>query len=116
MRSAGGALLTQANLHGDLLLAEWAEEQRRLLKMLAVTLLGFACLLCGMIAAGFFALALSWETLYRLPVIVSLIALYGSGAAVSWHHFTRLSAKGEQSFAASRAEFAADADMLRSRL
>ena len=52
LRSAGGALLDQVALHGQLAQVEWGEEKNRLLKMLVGALLGFACLLCVMLSLG----------------------------------------------------------------
>ncbi len=115
LRSAGGALLAQANLHGQLARVEWAEEKNRLLKMHLVTLLGFACLLCVMLFTGALVLAFSWETAYRIPAVAALIALYGLGVGIAWRRFQALSALSSQSFAATREEFAADMALLKSR-
>jgi uncharacterized membrane protein YqjE len=116
LRSAGGALVAQATLHGELARVEWAQEKRRLLKMLLVTLLGFACLLCVMLSVGALLLAFFWGTAYRIPAAALLIALYGIGTAVAWRRFQALSALSGQSFAATRGELAADMALLRSRL
>lgn len=116
LRSAGGALVTQATLHGQLARVEWAQEKSRLLRMHLVTLLGFACLLCVMLLAGALVLAASWETAYRIPAVTGLMILYGAGVGVAWRRFQALSALGDHSFAATRAELAADLELLRSRL
>src|SRR5579862_5156150 len=68
LQSAGGALLDQLILHGELARVEWVEEKNRLLQMLVGAILGFACLLCIMLSAGGLLLALCWETAYRIPV------------------------------------------------
>jgi uncharacterized membrane protein YqjE len=116
LRSAGKALFSQAALHGQLAGVEWAEEKQRLLKMLAVTLLGYACLLCAMLCAGALVLTLSWETAYRIPALTVLIALYGVGVGIAWRRFQALSALSAQSFAATREELAADMALLKRHL
>lgn len=115
-RSAGGALLVQAGLHAQLLRVEWAEMRGRLLKMLLATLLGFACLLGLMVTLTALLLAASWHTPYRIPAVIALIALYGSGLALAWRHFKLQSALNAASFAATRAELAEDLALLRSHL
>jgi uncharacterized membrane protein YqjE len=116
LRSAGGALFDQVALHGQLAQVEWGEEKNRLLKMLVGAVLGFACLLCVMLSLGVLALALCWETVYRIPAAAVLVALYGLGTGFAWRRFAALSALGGQSFAATRVELAADLALLRSKL
>jgi uncharacterized membrane protein YqjE len=116
LRSAGSALFAQAALHGQLARVEWAEEKSRLLRMAAIGLLGFACLLCVMLFAGVLVLAISWESVYRIPALMAVIAVYALGVGVAWHHLQALAALGEHAFAATREEIAADLDMLKSRL
>jgi uncharacterized membrane protein YqjE len=116
LRSGGGALLVQALLHGQLARVEWQEEKKRLLQMLLITLLGFACLLCALLFAGGFALAAAWETTWRLPALAGLVVLYAAGTAIAWRQFDLLAARGDQAFAASRAELTADAALLKSSL
>lgn len=111
---AGGPLLAQAALHGQLARVEWAEQKIRLLKMLVATLLGYASLLCVMLLAGALALAFSWDTEYRIPIGLALLAIYGLGAALAWRKFRALSALSSQAFAATREELAADLAVLRS--
>jgi len=55
--SAGGALLTQAGLHGQLARLEWAEEKSRLHQMLITGLKGFASLLSFIIFTGLLVVA-----------------------------------------------------------
>jgi uncharacterized membrane protein YqjE len=114
--SAGGPLLDQAILHGELARIEWAQEKARLLKMLAATLVGYMCLLCTLLFAGALVLAFCWGTVYRIPAAGALTALYAAGTAVSWRRLLTLSALGGQSFAATRVELAADIALVRSRL
>jgi len=116
LRSGGGAMLAQAQLHGQLAHLEWQEEKKRLLRMVAIILLGFACLLCALLAAGALALLAAWDTAYRLPTVAGLVLLSGAGTAIAWQRLKRVAALGDQAFAGSRAELAADAALLKSRL
>lgn len=116
LRKAGSSLLVQGTLHGQLLRLEWAQEKDRLLKMLLVTLLGFSCLICAMLALGALALLLSWETAYRIHVLVALVVMYFGITWYCWLQFQRLSAASARAFAASRAEIEADIEMLRDSL
>ena len=115
-RSAGGALLVQSGLHLELLQVEWQETRIRLLKMLGAALVGFACLLCLMLAIGALLLAVSWPTPWRIAAVVALIVVYAIGALLAWRQFQLQSALGASGFAASRAELAADLALLRSHL
>lgn len=116
LRSAGTAILAQLALHGQLARVEWAEEKNRLLKMLVVAVLGFAGLLCVMLLLAALVLALSWDTQYRVPAVMALIAVFGLGTGIAWHRFQALSAQSSQSFAATREELAADLALLKSKL
>jgi uncharacterized membrane protein YqjE len=116
LRSAGGALSVQALLHGQLARIELEEEKNRLLKMLAATLLGFACLLCVLLFAGALVLAATWETRFRIEACAGLVILYGIGTAAAWRYFQDWSAQSNQTFAASREELAADAALLKNSL
>ena len=116
LRSAGGALFDQVALHGQLAQVEWGEEKNRLLKMLVGAVLGFAGLLCVILSLGALALALCWETVYRIPVAAVLVALYGLATGFAWRRLVALSALSGQSFAATRVELAADVALLRSKL
>ena len=116
LRSAGGALCSQAGLYGQLAKVEWAEERRRLSKMLLSTLAVFIFLLCALLFFGVLVLALSWDTAYRIHSIVGLIAMYGIGMGFAWHRLKSLSALSAQSFAATREEMAVDLALIRSKL
>jgi len=116
LRSAGGSLFTQVALYGQLARVEWAEEKNRLLKMLVVALLGFASLLCVMLFVGALVLTFSWDTTYRIPAVLALIAVYGLGTALAWRRFQALSAFSSQAFAATREELAADLALLKGKL
>ena len=113
LHAAGGALFAQALLHAELAGVEWQEEKNRLLRMLAIALLGFACLLCTLLYAGGLALATAWETAYRMPVLAALVILFGCCTVAAWRGFRAQAALGSQSFAASRRELAADTAVLR---
>jgi len=115
-RSAGGALLVQSGLHLELLQVEWQETRVRLLKMLGAALVGFACLLCLMLALGALLLAVSWATPWRIAAVAALITVYAAGAMLAWRQFQSQSALGASGFAASRAELAADLALLRAQL
>ena len=115
-RSAGGALLTQAGLHAELLGEAWLEEKDRLRGMAVGVVLGFACFLCTLLALGALALALWWETSARIPVMVALLILYGLGTAFAVRSLQRHSRTRNESLAASREEIAADLRLLRAQL
>lgn len=116
LRAAGGSLFSQAGLHVQLARVEWAEEKIRLSKMLAAALLVFTCLLCIMLFVGVLVLVLCWETDYRIHAVLGLIAVYGITAGIAWHRVRTLSARGDQAFAATREELAADIALIRSKL
>jgi uncharacterized membrane protein YqjE len=116
LRSGGGALLAQALLHAELAGIEWQEEKQRLLRLLVIILLGFTCVLGGLLFAGLLVLAAAWDTTWRLPMGIAVVLLYVGGAATAWRHLQATVALGEQAFAASRAELAADAALLRGSL
>lgn len=116
LRLAGTALLEQTSLHAQLLAVEWAREKQRLLAMLLVILLGYACLLAMLLVGSGVILALAWETDYRIPAALSLLVLYAVGMALAWWRFNCLSARAESMFAGTRNELAADLAVLRSAL
>lgn len=111
--SAGGALLAQAGLHGQLARLEWAEEKSRLHRMLITGLVGFASLLCSMIFIGILVMATTWHTGYRIQAIIAAVALYGLATGLAWRRLRSLSALGKDAFAATREEFSADLALLR---
>lgn len=115
LRSAGGELVAQLILHGQLARVEWAEQKARLLQMFVITLLGFICVLCVMLFAGAMVVAFSWQTAYRLPVVAAVILVYLLGILFAWRRFQTLSAQSSQAFAATREELAADMALFRSK-
>ncbi|MWV17377.1 hypothetical protein F3I16_15140 [Pseudomonas sp. L-22-4S-12] len=116
LRSAGRALFAQAALHGQLARVEWAEEKHRLLQMLLTSLLGFACLLGVLLLGNALVLALSWATPYRIPALLGLLTVHGLGGLLAWRRLQALAARSCQGFAATRAELAADIDLLKRSL
>lgn len=116
LRTSGGPLLAQAQLHGQLAQIEWREEKQRLLRMLVTTLLGFAGLLCALLTATALVVALSWNAGYGLVTLGALALLYAAGTAVAWRRLRALAALGDDAFAATREELAADAELLRGNL
>ncbi len=116
LRSAGGALCSQAGLYGQLARVEWAEEKSRLLKMAVLVITAIACGLCVMLFAGILVLTLSWDTQYRVHAVLAVIAAYALGVMIAWYRLQSLSVLGEQSFAATREEMAADIALVKSKL
>ena len=116
LRSASAALLAQGSLHLRLAQVEWISEKARLARMLAMAALAFTGVLCAMLFAGGLALAIGWDSGYRLYWLVGVIAAYAAVAAIAWHKLGQLSAQGSSAFQATREELAADIAMLRSRL
>jgi uncharacterized membrane protein YqjE len=116
LRSASSALLAQASLHAQLAQVEWEEEKQRLSKMLALSLMGFACFLCLLISIGAFVLTLSWDTEFRIPVFLLLILCYL--IALIWAGFKviALGKQSSESFAGTRAEIAADIALIKRAL
>jgi uncharacterized membrane protein YqjE len=116
LRSAGGIVCTQVLQHIQLLRVEWAEEKNRLLQMLVMAMLGFACLLCFFLLGGALVVLLSWDTDYRVHALVTLFALYGIGIYAAYCRFHILSSRSNQMFFATREELAADIALIKSKL
>jgi len=116
LRSAGGAFIAQASLHAQLAQVEWQEEKQRLRSMVVFTLMGFACFLCLIFFTGALVLAISWDTPYRIPVFIGLILCYLAALIFAGLKLKTLAQQGDQSFAATRAEIAADIDLIKSAL
>jgi uncharacterized membrane protein YqjE len=116
LRSGSGALFVQAALHGQLVQVEWAQEKHRFMQLMLITLAGFACLLCLLLAIGALLLALGWDTSFRWLIALALVILYGLGFWLAWRRFLALVAAGERAFIGSQEELAADLNLLRSRL
>lgn len=116
LRSAGRALFAQAALHGQLASVEWQAEKHRLLHMLLAAVLGCVCLLALVLLGSALVLAWSWATPYRMPVVLALLLLHSLGIALAGYRLHRLVARGGPSFAATRAELAADLALFKSTL
>ena len=115
-RSAGKALFSQAELHGQLAQVEWQEEKNRLSQMLLVLLLGFACLICGMMVISGVLLVMSWTTPYREAVTFSVIGFFLITVVISWFRFRALASRSSQGFSATRKELSANIAMVKEYL
>jgi uncharacterized membrane protein YqjE len=116
LRSAGGALFAQASLHAQLAQVEWEEEKQRLCRVAMFGVLGFAFALCFLIAVSAFAIALSWNTPYRIHTFTAVIVVHMLGFIGTALAIKKLIALGSKSFAATRAEIASDIALLKSAL
>lgn len=116
LRSSAKTLLVQCELYGRLAEVEWEEEKSRLQQLVAMTLLGFLCLLCCMIFIGFFVIAIAWTTEYRIHAMGGVVLLYAVGVLMSYMRIKSLVAQGATTFAATREEISADIALIRSRL
>jgi uncharacterized membrane protein YqjE len=116
LQPASGALLEQLALYGRLIAIEWAQERSRLAQLLVAGVLAVACLQCLLLAAGAVLVALCWSTPFRVAVLLAVPALYALGAALAWRRVRILAARGADSFAVTRSEFAADLELLRRAL
>ena len=116
VRDASGMLLDHAALHAELLRVEWAEERLRLGRLMTAAAVSFAFLLALLIAFGTLLLSLAWDSSLRVPTVAALMVLYALGAAMAWRQYSAQATRGEHSFAASRSEFAADLELLRSHM
>lgn len=116
LRVASDAIAEQLCLHGQLAKVEWAEEKVRLGKLLTAALLGFAFFLCACVFVGVLLLTLGWQLGYFVPAALLLVVIYAGGTWLASRKVRALLALSVHSFAASRAELAADIAMIRSKL
>ncbi|GGY77765.1 hypothetical protein GCM10011613_22930 [Cellvibrio zantedeschiae] len=114
--SAGSALSAQASLHAQLAQVEWEEEKQRLCQMAIFSVIAFAFFLCFLLVLSAFAIALSWDTPYRIPVFIVLILAHLCVVIWAGLRVKALAALSSNSFAATRAEIAADIALLKSVL
>lgn len=63
---------------------EWAEEKRRLLRLVLFARLAFACLLSLLRALSALLLALSWATPYQWPGALAVVAVHGLGLLLAY--------------------------------
>ena len=113
---AGGDVFTQAALHGQLAQIEWAEEKNRLFKLGLFAALSFVSFLFVMLFGTLLALALSWDTPYRIHTLLMIMVFYMLLTVVAWRRFKLLSALGSKRFAATREEISLDLEMLKGHL
>jgi len=116
LRALAKILFVQLELHGKLAKVEWAEEKNRLQQLFTMAGVGFACLLCALLFAGVFVVALGWDSDYRLVTIAAMFGLYSLGLAYCIYRISVLAARGAITFAATREEIAADLALIRSQL
>lgn len=116
LRALAKIVFAQLELHGKLAKVEWAEEKHRLQQLFITALVAFSCLLCALLFAGFFVIALSWDTDYRLIAIAGTFGFYSLVLGYCIYRFSLLAARGSLTFAATREEVAADLALLRSQL
>jgi uncharacterized membrane protein YqjE len=116
LRSAGGALGAQMALHGQLAQLEWAIEKSRWVKIAIAAFVLISTVLCLLLLTGILALALAWQTPYRLHAVACVLGIYGLIAALSLRSLSVQFALGASAFKATREEVMADIDMLRARL
>lgn len=106
----------QAELHAQLMRIEWAEQKRRIVKMLVAILFGCISLLCVMMFAGVLVLVSSWDTQYRMMALLAVIAFYGVIAATAWFYIRTLWVQSSEAFLSCREELAEDIALLKSKL
>jgi uncharacterized membrane protein YqjE len=100
------------SLHLQLARVEWAQERQRLEQAFSARLIRFACLLSSVLFVSALALALAWDTPYRIPVAVALAIAHGSVTVMAWRRVSVLSEQGEQRFALTRAQIDKDRALL----
>lgn len=116
LRSAGGALITQASLHAQLAQVEWEQEKQRLCKMVLFGIVAFTFFLCFVIAVSAFVIFLSWDTPYFVHTFIGVLIFHLIGLIWTLLGLKKLAALSSQSFAATRAEIASDIALLKSSL
>jgi len=109
-------LFAQLELRGRLIKIEWLQEKNRIQQIMCFALVGFAFLICSLLSLGFFVIAISWTSEYRLISIAMVFAFYMAGLGYCWIKLNTLMAKAVNSFAVTREEFAADLALIRSQL
>lgn len=109
-------LLIQLELRGRLLKIELLQEKNRIQQIICIAFIGFALLLCCLLTLGFFVIAATWTGEYRLLSIAVVFGFYLFGLVYCYIKLNALVAKGADSFAVTREEFAADIALIRSQL
>lgn len=115
-RTASGLLIEHAASTAELARLDWELESARLKKFvlgmqLLAVLIGLTLLYAGMLAV-----AITWNTQYRLYVMTALPLLFAIASWVTWRYLGRLSQQGEDRFAAVRAEVGKTLNLVRSHL
>lgn len=116
LRASAAIVLTHLELHGRLASMEWQQEKNRLQQLLVFSMLGLMCVFCFLIFVGVLVIALGWPTEYRLYTVAGVVVFYATGLAICCFRCKRLLAQGATSFAETRAEVAADIELIRSQL
>lgn len=116
LRSAGGALCAQAELHSQLARVEWAEEKIRLARLAIAALAALVSAICLLLLGSLIALALSWNTPYQTPAVAAVLVFYVVLLLCAVRVLTKQIALGALSFAATREEISADLAMLKAKL
>jgi uncharacterized membrane protein YqjE len=113
IRPAIAALVTHGALLGKLAHVEWAAEKLRLTRLFALSLLAVVLLVVLLLSISIVAIALAWDTPYRLAVALGLIALYAVGLAVALGRLSRLVSSRATAFVGTREELTADFAILK---
>jgi uncharacterized membrane protein YqjE len=116
LRTAGGSIVGQLALYGELAAVEWAIEKARLVNVVAMSLLAFACGFCVLLMTGALALALTWNTPYRLMAALIILGAYFLATLAALYRLRLAAIQGGQSFAQTRAQMAADIAQLKDAL
>jgi len=116
LRASAALVLMQLELHGRLAGIEWQQEKNRLQQLLIFGLLGLVFLSCCLFCAGLLVIALGWPTEYRLQTMAAVVVFYAIGGVICYFRCKHYAALGAESFAATRAEIAADIALIRSQL
>lgn len=93
---------------------DWAEEKRRLLRLLGFGLLASCFALAALLLTGFVALLLSWHTAYFGLTCLLLIGGYSLAALRCVLQVLFLARQSQQAFAASKEALAVSLANLRS--
>ncbi len=108
LRSAGSALSAQAALHSQLIKVEWEEEKNRIAQLITFGLLALACLICLLLSISILTIGLSWDSAYRVHVLIAQPVVYTLALFWIWKRIKVLLDLGSRTFAATREELAAD--------
>lgn len=116
LRLASEPLINQLKLHSQLLNLEWAEEKKRLSRILITSLVGYACFLCLLFFIGMLVLVLSWNTKFFILSLIILCVVYALGACLACWRVMKILKCPDSLFASTRKELAADMAMILSKI